>query len=428
MAAGRSPRSGSAVRHDRRNPCPICGGHADLPSGRGIRCAGVTLDKVTYCTREQFAGQLPIEIGMSPPAYKHRLFGRCDCGHQHGMSAIASRPWRDVAVAPPPSDIAPIDVRDAVYAFALDLLPLRRAALEDLQRRELSADAIARHRFRSLPMRGSEHAEFMTQMLARFGEKTLSRVPGFTDKNRRFNFRTAGSGRDGYIIPYRDEMGRVTGFQIRTLGHADKAKYLTPTHAVLREIYGIAGTPFVGCMVHVTEGGLKGIVAHELGGYITFAVAGQALMPEHIDAIRRLKPAGVMVALDREANVSTDRARERWLRDLLLAGIPAVEGVWEGSEVGGPKGLDDLLQAFGAPRERLRAFAPPALGERRDVVRVLQHAVVDTLDGTCFLCDQHLRVEDLLSAEQLRASCGEEPRHQLPIQLALRVLQLVVVV
>ena len=30
----------TAQRFTRHRPCPICGGHANLPAGRGVRCYG----------------------------------------------------------------------------------------------------------------------------------------------------------------------------------------------------------------------------------------------------------------------------------------------------------------------------------------------------------------------------------------------------
>ena len=71
---------------------PVCGGNAALPMGRGVRCAGFTLDFVVYCTREEQAGPLRLELSTEPPSYKHLLFGHCSCGKNHGLHLV--RPER----------------------------------------------------------------------------------------------------------------------------------------------------------------------------------------------------------------------------------------------------------------------------------------------------------------------------------------------
>lgn len=75
----------------RRNPCPICEGHADLPPGRGQRCWGYLSDDGAYarCTREEFAGSIERN---SDETYSHRLEGPCHCGKTHGESRSASIP------------------------------------------------------------------------------------------------------------------------------------------------------------------------------------------------------------------------------------------------------------------------------------------------------------------------------------------------
>ena len=43
-AEARAGRSG-LIRHTRRFPCEVFGGHAELPHRRGVRCAGFTLTR-----------------------------------------------------------------------------------------------------------------------------------------------------------------------------------------------------------------------------------------------------------------------------------------------------------------------------------------------------------------------------------------------
>ncbi len=369
VTAGQSG-AGGLSRHLQGSPCPVCGGHAGLPHGKGIRCAGFTLAFVTYCTREQFAGRLPLDLGTDPPTYRHRLFGRCDCGVEHGGDAPLPAAPRVVQQDPHP--VLPVATRSAIYERALDLLTLRPEALGDLTRRGLSPTRAHDMGYRSIPRRGREHRAFLAALVDEFGEPLLRQCPGFADKNRRLTFWTASSDRDGYVVTYRDEVGRVTGLQMKVIG----GRYLTATGTRLEAVYHVSGVS-TGADIYLTEGATKADVAHTLGGVAVFAVAGQSLKPSHIDAIKRLSPRRVIVALDEEDNTGTDRARERWLRLLAEAGLSAYRAVWEGSDVGGPKGLDDLFHSGGRPRVRAVHLPSPEFGNRRRPYAVEQPGLVD---------------------------------------------------
>jgi len=355
IAAGSD--TGALRRHDRGVLCPVCGGHRGLPQHRAVRCAGFTLDAVAYCTRAERAGFLPIDITLSPPAYKHRLFGACGCGQQHGWGAVS-----DVRiVAPRRRPSVPIDERHEIYGYSLDCLTLRDQALDDLTRRGLSAEAAVAAGYRSIPRKGTELAAFLKKLKRSFGEARLRACPGFTDKNSRLTFWSAIAARDGYVIPYLDEDQRTTGLQVKVLG----GRYLTARGTHLADVYHLAGDVRRGCDLILTEGANKANVSNHLAGIPVFAVAGQALMPEHIDAIMKLEPGRVIVALDQEENTNTDRARERWLKTLYDAGLPVYRAVWEGSDVGGSKGIDDLVAAGGRPRMRRAVVTPAEISTRR---------------------------------------------------------------
>lgn len=79
----------TSQRFTRQRPCPICGGHADLPQGKGVRCAGYLSSDGDYahCQREQHAGSLPIDEKTTPATYAHKLHGPCKCGVTHGPGA-----------------------------------------------------------------------------------------------------------------------------------------------------------------------------------------------------------------------------------------------------------------------------------------------------------------------------------------------------
>lgn len=85
-----SATAGSVHRFRKVNPCPICGGHADLPRGRGQRCSGYLSSdgRFAYCTREESAGNSPLE-DTDPPSFRHILEGECRCGVTHLPSRSA---------------------------------------------------------------------------------------------------------------------------------------------------------------------------------------------------------------------------------------------------------------------------------------------------------------------------------------------------
>jgi hypothetical protein len=70
-----------AQYHTRSFVCPLCGGHRDLPRGKGVRCSGWTDGDYTHCSREEYAGSLPEEGGGT---YCHHMVGDCRCGRDHG--------------------------------------------------------------------------------------------------------------------------------------------------------------------------------------------------------------------------------------------------------------------------------------------------------------------------------------------------------
>lgn len=73
----------TAHRFTKRNPCPVCGGGHNLPSGQGIRCYGFLSsdERYAHCTREEHAHGLLQESGGT---FAHRLDGPCNFGQMHG--------------------------------------------------------------------------------------------------------------------------------------------------------------------------------------------------------------------------------------------------------------------------------------------------------------------------------------------------------
>jgi putative DNA primase/helicase len=64
--------------------CPVCKGTEDEDRGQGTRCFGYLSGGSIVCTREDYAGQAPYEVG--PNGYRHNAKGPCPCGKEHAPS------------------------------------------------------------------------------------------------------------------------------------------------------------------------------------------------------------------------------------------------------------------------------------------------------------------------------------------------------
>jgi putative DNA primase/helicase len=96
-------------RFSRSKPCPICGGWDDARRGHGERCFGFLSDdgNWAHCTREEFAGGLPMKTASS--TYAHALRGNCKCSARHHNDAVSS----DVAKSTHREIVATYDFKDA---------------------------------------------------------------------------------------------------------------------------------------------------------------------------------------------------------------------------------------------------------------------------------------------------------------------------
>lgn len=78
-------------RFSRHQPCPVCGGYSGAERGQNKRCYGFLSSdgEWAHCTREEYAGQLPMEEMAN--TYAHRLTGDCRCGQHHDLRPPNSR-------------------------------------------------------------------------------------------------------------------------------------------------------------------------------------------------------------------------------------------------------------------------------------------------------------------------------------------------
>ena len=105
--------------------------------------------------------------------------------------------------------LAPIKVRNLTYRRLLESLELSEQHKRDLLGRGLSSEDIVRCQFRSMPNTSKER---MCADMIRDGY-VLEGVPGFWKKDGKWVF--GNKYQRGILIPQKDSLGRIQGFQIR---------------------------------------------------------------------------------------------------------------------------------------------------------------------------------------------------------------------
>lgn len=91
---------GEVIRFTASHPCPVCGGHKELPQGQGERCKGYQSadGRWAWCSREEYAGDIPANANGD---YRHSLFGTCRCGKQHAEDGQNTAEMPTPAIPPP---------------------------------------------------------------------------------------------------------------------------------------------------------------------------------------------------------------------------------------------------------------------------------------------------------------------------------------
>lgn len=186
---------------------------------------------------------------------------------------------KPVAVEEPPmvenSELAALEEIDHTYQVMLSQLSLSKKHLEDLEGRGLTREQIEAQRYRSVPLFGMKN---LVRLLIEKG-CTVKGVPGFyldEDGEWSLNFSARLSG---ILIPIISAKGLIQGFQIR-LDHVIKdCKYIWFS-SVNKNLGVSSGSPVhvIGNLdvdtVYITEGALKGTIAHYLSRKTFICVAG----------------------------------------------------------------------------------------------------------------------------------------------------------
>lgn len=173
------------------------------------------------------------------------------------------------------SELADPKEIDHTYRMMLTQLSLSKKHLEDLEKRGLTEEQIILQKYRSVPVFGLK--SLVRKLINQ--SCTVEGVPGFyQDEEGDWNLNFSAK-HSGILIPILSTDGLIQGFQIR-LDHVKKdCKYIWFS-SVNRNRGVSSGSPVhvIGNLdadtVYVTEGALKGTIAHYFSGKTFLCVAG----------------------------------------------------------------------------------------------------------------------------------------------------------
>ena len=258
--------------HKRRGnyyDCPFCG---DTKGRFNINPA----KNVFRCNRcDKSGGMLQLYSELHNLTYSEANREIREALNRGEYRQVHQEKLQEVKEEPVQSELAPLDVRDRTYTVLLELLSLYSVHRENLISRGLTMEQIKERRYRSVPLYG------LRKIAEALQEKgcILEGVPGFyrdTEEHWTMNFKTKNSG---FLVPVESMDGKIQAFQIRLDHPRENNKYLWFSSA------GYPGGVSSGSPVHVignldaenvylTEGGLKGSIAHYLSGHTFVCLAG----------------------------------------------------------------------------------------------------------------------------------------------------------
>ena len=256
--------------------CPFCGGKGkmNINTERDVyRC------NVCDCSGGML-GLYANLYGISYAEANRQIREALNLGQYRNDYAKAAEPEPQIKN----SELVPEMEIDHTYSRMLSLLTLSDKHRDDLLGRGLTMTQIEEQRYRSVPLFG------IKKLVSRLQEEgcTVQGVPGFhLDEAGSWTIHFSAKN-SGILIPIVSMEGRIQGFQIR-LDHAtDSQKYIWLS-SVNYHLGVSSGSPVhvIGDLsseiIYVTEGALKGTIAHYLSGDTFVCVAG-------VTQYRNLKP------------------------------------------------------------------------------------------------------------------------------------------
>jgi len=229
------------------------------------------------------------------------------------------------------------------YSMLLSLLTLANPHKEHLLSRGFSENAITEASYKSTPAFGQP---LLCTKLLQSG-CVLEGVPGFYRKDGKWNVKLKAPG---ILIPVRGIDGKIAGIQIRLDKPVNDRKYIWVSSTDM-DGGASSGSPvhFIGDpaakQVYVTDGSLKGAIAHALTHHTFICLPGVKSLGGLDDLLVRLKSNGTVYILeafdinkltDNQAKTSATKLREK----LSGYGFKVTSAVW------GDKSLNSVADYF----------------------------------------------------------------------------------
>lgn len=290
-------RHKSAVSWDA--DCPFCGGRGKL---------NLNLKKNVFrCNRcGENGGMLVLYgrvYGVDNKTAKEEIEDTLNC-HERCLSyEIKQKSIQKDVLEIVNAELASIEDRNRTYSMLLSMLVLADAHKENLLKRGLTEAQIEQNGYKSTPLFGFKK---LTRRLMDAGCR-VEGVPGFYQEDGEWTLHFS-KNTAGYLVPYRDAEGRIQGMQIRLNQPFDGCKYMWMS-SVNFHMGVSSGSPvhlageLGATVVYITEGGLKGDVAHALSGETFGCIAGVNLyanLPEFLKTMKQHGTKYVYEAYDME--------------------------------------------------------------------------------------------------------------------------------
>lgn len=342
--------------------CPFCGSRTSMYYD--LR------ESVFHCFKcDQKGGSIDFyRIYMGKPDNKaayseimRSLFGE-EVPEKKQKEEIEKRRKQIEKMQPKESPLRPLKERSEVYSAMLDLSALSRDHFESLLSRGLSESEIVRNGYKTLPVEKKGICQ-------RLGAKglTLSGVPGFYVSDGVWKL---GGAKPGFLIPIRSHDYCIQGFQIRKDASAmedGEGKYYWLSSKGYLNGTGVPGAVHYACDFHdgkpafsgsevfLTEGALKGDIAHFLSGKSFLCVPGVNCLNQLKPELMWLKDNGIRTVnvcfdMDYKTNPNVQKALDQTYALIYKAGLQPVSIEWDVR----CKGIDDYLLS---KRKKMRKTA-----------------------------------------------------------------------
>lgn len=208
------------------------------------------------------------------------------------------------------SQLASGEAIDRTYRRMLSMISLAQKHKEDLLARGLTEQQIDQQIYRSVPLFG------IKKLAANLQHEgcTVKGVPGFyLDDDERWTIHFT-SNNSGILIPIVSMENRIQGFQIRLDHPTEDRKYIWLS-SINYNMGVSSGSPVhvIGSLdtntVYITEGALKGTIAHYLSGDTFVCIAGVTLyrnLKPVLEALRARGTAYICEAYDMDKKMKID--------------------------------------------------------------------------------------------------------------------------